>query len=409
MARIRRVKLELAFGALLACKTSVGYRSTQAQMKAPLSRPALTKLGSDTLPMDAPAVVATAGAFFDIRDKIQASHFVFETQTHRLYAASMAGGIHVSVDQGKTWTTLKADGRCRQALPLSNGQVYAVCDDTLLLREPNTDIWQSLPLPQGGTRPIQPQIVAVSAARPQRLYMAGRGEADYSGLFRSEDHGKTWQGIDSITLLDDDGTVNRIAPVDELVRGFEVHPTNPDFIVALLTYGVFLSVDGGANFVKAGLLATAPALPNYLVETKTYSQASRVFFDAADPKTAYVLSEEGLEITRDGGVSWRTFLSNEPLVHIAAHPSIGGVLYAQTARPAMLVSQRYGDSWQVVAPVEVPGSERSFFTGWTSVITPTPQGLPPSNATLAVSPATGRLYGSSDHGTVVFVGVRGTP
>lgn len=343
--------------------------------------------------------------YFSFASNMKIAELTFDNATKALYAADLADGIHVSKNQGETWSKLGAGKRCQQVLPTPKSAIYAICDDNLMFLPTQNKEWQKLPPPKGPKHDVVPEKLAINTAHPERLYVAGRGEQDHNGLFFTENLGKTWFGIESITMLDDDGTPRKLTAVDEVVLGFAVHPTIPDFVVALLTYGVFVSTDGGRNFLSAGLLEAPPQLTTSVNDSHQVVRNSRVQFDSVDPTTIYVLSDRGFEVSRSSGVDWRVYRQEDPIRIFAAHPDKAGILYAQSVSNVLMLSTNFGESWEPIGRVEIKNALELFFRNWKN-----PENIRVINdleleRSLIVMPENGRMFGAKSSGLAVVIGI----
>ena len=154
-----------------------------------------------------------------------------------------------------------------------------------------------------GPRAKSVQGLARDPLNPSRMWAATFG----AGVYRSLDGGSTWVGYR-------DGLINTY------VRCLAVNPVHPDSIFCGTNDGVFLSVDGGVNWVQR--LATTQSvrgLAIHPVRTSTIYAAS------------YGL---GIFKSLSGGATWASInlgLANTKVRDIAIHPAKPETLFAATA------------------------------------------------------------------------------
>ncbi len=106
----------------------------------------------------------------------------------------------------------------------------------------NFDKWA--PLDRFEEPPPAPSPIKFSPRDPARLYAAG------ADVYRSDDGGRHWTNLTRL---------RRRSILGAEVRDLAVSPENPDHIIAVNAYGVWMSVDGGLSWV--GLNQSLPNLP----------------------------------------------------------------------------------------------------------------------------------------------------
>ena len=142
-----------------------------------------------------------------------------------------------------------------------------------------------------------------------------------TGLFASDDGGRTWQpsGIEGRAVWD-------------ILPG----PNGGDRVYAgTQPAGLFQSADGGRSWQEIETFAQAPGAERWCVPVKPRQsgRARALVVDKADPKRLWVGVEVGGVVSTDnGGATWRIDLpGGNPDIHMmAAHPAKAGVLFAST-------------------------------------------------------------------------------
>ena len=142
-----------------------------------------------------------------------------------------------------------------------------------------------------------------------------------TGVFASEDGGRTWQpsGLDGRTVWD-------LLPGTEAAEAVYAG-TQPA--------GVFKSLDSGKSWESFDTFTQAPGADRWCVPVKPRQsgRARALVVDRADPNKLWVgIEVGGVVSTADGGATWRLDLpGNNPDIHMmAAHPVKPGVLFAST-------------------------------------------------------------------------------
>jgi len=137
--------------------------------------------------------------------------------------------------------------------------------------------------------------LAIDPDDPKRIYFATRGATSSgkgkdSGLFQSEDGGKTWDHHPKVTPSVNYGNV-----------GLKVHPKNPEVVVAVCEYqpNFWLSRDRGKTWQGS----KAP-----------YKHGISIALDPRDPKVIYVGSDDGVWKTTDQGESWKSLTNGLPTI-----------------------------------------------------------------------------------------------
>ena len=178
--------------------------------------------------------------------------------------------------------------------------------------------WSPLDGPDGGFA----LSLAVSPGDGDVLYL---GSDVYGGVYRSGDGGLTWE------------FKSLVAPAGQIID-IDVSPHSSDAVVAGSVDGVYITDDGGASWIHAGLK-----------DTTVYA----VVFDHGDPEVIYAgtlkndppFDGHGLFKSIDGGGSWhQSGLEGYPVISILSHPGAPDTLYAGTGA-GVFKSFDSGETW----------------------------------------------------------------
>ncbi|WP_093113697.1 VPS10 domain-containing protein [Salinimicrobium catena] len=201
--------------------------------------------------------------------------------------------------------------------------------------------------------------LAIAPSDPNRVY--AYVEAKKNALYRSEDGGESWK------MVNDD--MNEIGNRPFYYAEIYVAPDNENRLYSIFTY-VNVSEDGGKSFEEL--------MPAYGVDNGVHPDHHAWYIHPDNPDFMMDGNDGGLNITRDGGETWR-FVENLPVgqfYHVAVDNEFpynvyGGmqdngswrgpayVLKDQGIRNAYWQEISFGDGFDVV-----PDPENSQY-GWT--------------------------------------------
>lgn len=134
--------------------------------------------------------------------------------------------------------------------------------------------------------------IAIASNKPNIIYALI--EAKKNALYKSEDGGFTWKKIN-----DKEDIGNRPFYYSDIY----VDPQNENRVFSIFTY-VHVSEDGGKNF--------SPLMPAYGVSNGIHPDHHAWWIHPSDGSFMIDGNDGGLNITRDGGKSWR-FIGNLPV------------------------------------------------------------------------------------------------
>ncbi|MFD2516747.1 VPS10 domain-containing protein [Salinimicrobium flavum] len=201
--------------------------------------------------------------------------------------------------------------------------------------------------------------LAIAASDPDRVY--AYVEAKKNALYRSDDGGENW------TMVNDD--MDEIGNRPFYYAEIYVAPNNENRVYSIFTY-VNVSEDGGKSFKEL--------MPAYGVSNGIHPDHHAWYIHPQNPDFMMDGNDGGLNITRDGGKTWR-FVENLPVgqfYHVSVDNEIpynvyGGmqdngswrgpayVLKAQGIRNSYWQEISFGDGFDVV-----PDRDNSQY-GWT--------------------------------------------
>jgi photosystem II stability/assembly factor-like uncharacterized protein len=134
--------------------------------------------------------------------------------------------------------------------------------------------------------------LAVSPARPDRLYALADGPWDQAGLYRSDDGGASWRHVSADPRIWGRGWYFCALTAD---------PANADRVYVMNTI-VLKSEDGGAHFLA---LKGDPTGDDFHV----------LWIDPTDTQRRILGSDQGAQVTVDGGRTWSSWY-NQPTAQI---------------------------------------------------------------------------------------------
>ena len=262
-------------------------------------------------------------------------------------------GIYRTTDGGKTWTQLlKGENAFSGASDLSmdatNPRIlYAAMWDhqrtPWMVRSggAGSGIWKSVDggdtwkRAQDGLPKLVGKIgVSVSPANPDRVYAIV--EAEYGGLFRSDDAGKTWRQMSGDRLIQTRSWYYMNITAD---------PKNAD-VVWVMNAPVMKSIDGGRTFASV---------------SATHGDNHQLWINPTNPNYLINANDGGASISLDGGKSWST-QDNQPtsqFYHVAVDDGFPYKLYGgqQDNSSVIIQSRSDGGSIGIREWTEGPGCE----------------------------------------------------
>ncbi|MGE3538445.1 MAG: WD40/YVTN/BNR-like repeat-containing protein [Candidatus Tectimicrobiota bacterium] len=183
-----------------------------------------------------------------------------------IYAGVEVGGLMRSLDGGETWTDCSAHLIELSGLPHLKSRIGTDLDMEGML---------------------DTHSLTMSAAQPGTVYLAVR-----MGLFRSNDHGMTWEDME----------VGRFSPLT-YARDVQVSPQDPNIMYACLSPAA-RSRDG--SLWRSEDLGQTWARFDHGI--KANSTMMSVGLHPRDPQQVYCVSRSGQVFgTQDGGASWKEY------------------------------------------------------------------------------------------------------
>ena len=240
-----------------------------------------------------------------------------------IYAGSSMGGIYKSIDSGANWTDktgtmLRSETRSVIVNPDNPQIIYALQQGGLYRSDDSAESWIRLDMQGGLDLDIDPQ-------NPDILYAATT-----SGVSKTIDGGNSWFSVNT-------------GIESQYMMSVAVDPNNSNTIYAGAYFnnstsgGIFKSVDAGATWT---------AINNGLA----IDTVNTLKVDPADSNKVYAGLVRGLYITTDGGENWVNYpiaINNIVIYEIAVDPSNTDNLYITSFDGAIARSTNGGINWAI--------------------------------------------------------------
>ncbi len=234
---------------------------------------------------------------------------VFVAAAGHPYGPNAERGIYRSVDGGKTWEKvlsktddvggidLAFDPRNAQTIygvlwasrrpPWTTGNSYEAAGSGLYKSEDGGKTWRELTkgLPSGSN--LGRIGLAIAPSDPKRMYAMVQS-ATVGGVYRSDDAGESWTRTNS---------EERVCGRGDDFAFIRVHPNNPDTVYVPNT-STYRSTDGGHTFTA---IKGAPGGDDY----------HAIWINPANPQILALASDQGATISVNGGATWSSWY-NQP-------------------------------------------------------------------------------------------------
>ena len=255
-----------------------------------------------------------------------------------IYAATAAHGIYRSSDGGQNWAESKSDFTYVRKIaldPTNENTIYIVADqegERALFKTIDGGInWNKLLSQRTSQTPISLDIV-IDPRNTAILYATDSA----GGVFKSTDAGKEWA---SIHWSED--------PVKKIVM--DAKDSQKLYLLTTLSE-IYVSNDGGATFKISE--------PEYGFD-EIYSIAA----SETEQNVFYVLSRDGLQVTKDGGETYEAIKTLLPPENTLAHkvvsdPVNGSILYL-VAGKIVYKTANNGATWTSM-PLKIKWPVKSF-------------------------------------------------
>lgn len=263
----------------------------------------------------------------------------FAANGRTAYAGTATGQVFRSADAGRTWTmtapNLGGAVRYLEADPFQSGKVYATTTTALFRSDDAGRSWSDLSsrLP-GVQKLVFVRALAADPLSPGVVYVAVYDGEEAPLIFRSADHGSSWQ------------IANTGLPPND-IQALAVHPRQRGVLFAGTGDGLFRSVDSGRTWHPFGLG------DEFIVEVEVDAQdPSRLYAVKMVPVDDRGTTTPRIVFSEDGGGSW-TQTSPEQVYGIrderlVADPFVAGTAYYITESGPLYKTTDGGRHWEIV-------------------------------------------------------------
>ena len=204
--------------------------------------------------------------------------------------------LQVSRDRGATWNELPAPAYATASAGEGEGEAKAPSVDMLWCLEPGGDdahgrLW-------AGTIP--------------------------GGLFRSDDHGASWQLVESLWNVPERAEWFGGGYDEPGIHSILVDPRDSDrLVVGVSCGGVWHSDDAGASWRLEGEGLRAEYMPEEMSGAKAIQDPHRLAWCRSQPDVVWCQHHNGIFRSTDGGRTWSELTTVEPSFGfaVAAHPT----------------------------------------------------------------------------------------
>ena len=195
---------------------------------------------------------------------------------------------------------------------------------------------------KGGVTPLDHAAArfARSSSSPDRAYLA----AYESGVWRTDEGGRTWSRLDSYPTA--------------YAHSIAVHPSNPDLVyVGSEPAALFRSTDGGASWEEIKSYQDVPESANWGFHGERLSHVREIKLSPHDPDQIFTgIEVGGMVRSKDGGVTWQQLYDTDPDIHsIHISDTDADTVYAATAAGPYR-SDDGGNTWKHL----ITGLERTY-------------------------------------------------
>lgn len=182
-----------------------------------------------------------------------------------IYIGTAWGGVWLTHDGGNTWTPI-----FDRAPSLGIGEPAGIAID-----------------------PVDPSIIYVGTSNRDGSQFSGEATQPPAGLFKSTDAGGSWVRLGSGFPSSAPSNANQF--FSQVINVVIVDPANPQVVYLASNFGVFVSADGGLNWIRG-------ALPGGNVDVRS------LVLDPTSPANARILyagvTGNGIFQSNDGGQTW---------------------------------------------------------------------------------------------------------
>jgi photosystem II stability/assembly factor-like uncharacterized protein len=257
------------------------------------------------------------------------------------------GGLFISHDAGKTWTTVAAmKGQSIRALTQAPSDPKTVIAGTLkgvFRSEDGGQTWNRI-TPDGSMDLHEVESIAIDPKDPHTIY-AGTWHLPW----KTTDGGANWHNIKQ-GLIDDSDVFSII-----------IDPTTPNVVYTSACSGIYRSDSAGELYHKI------QGIPSTARRTRV------LMLDPTNRNTVYAGTTEGLYKTLDGGTNWKRMTGPDVIVndvyvdpknaqHVLLATDRGGVLESDDAAFSFKASNT-GFSQRQVSTLLVDAKTKTIYAG----------------------------------------------
>jgi photosystem II stability/assembly factor-like uncharacterized protein len=257
------------------------------------------------------------------------------------------GGLFISHDAGKTWTTVAAmKGQSIRALTQAPSDPKTLIAGTLkgvFRSEDGGQTWNRI-TPEGSMDLHEVESIAIDPKDPHTIY-AGTWHLPW----KTTDGGANWHNIKQ-GLIDDSDVFSII-----------IDPTTPNVVYTSACSGIYRSDSAGELYHKI------QGIPSTARRTRV------LMLDPTNRNTVYAGTTEGLYKTLDGGTNWKRMTGPDVIVndvyvdpknaqHVLLATDRGGVLESDDAALSFKASNT-GFSQRQVSTLLVDAKTKTIYAG----------------------------------------------